>query len=76
MILVIFLVMRIYEDIIDEEYNELILIWFTDLVHEIHEHYRYVRELERHPKELIMSISYSRGSLWNIFVLNSQLVTT
>lgn len=61
------LALRVDQDIIDEYNYEPVKVWFEYFIHQIHEGYRCVRQPKWHHMELIMPITSTKCSFWEIF---------
>jgi hypothetical protein len=74
--LMIFAILGVDKDIVNEDYDKLIQFFHEYLIHEVHEKGGCVRQSERHYCELILSVLGDKCSLLNICFLDSQLVIT
>src|SRR5581483_6970140 len=74
MLFMVLLALRIDQDIVYEDNHELIQIWSTYSVHQIHKDCWSVRQTERHDQEFVMTITSSKRCLGNIFFANSHLM--
>lgn len=63
---VVLRVLRIYEDVINIDKNVLVQDKYEDLVHEIHENHRGVRQIEGHHPELKVAILKVECCFWYI----------
>ena len=70
------LALRVYESIIYENDDEFVKIWFVHAVHLIHERCWCIGKTEWHDQKFIMAVPSSESRLWNVIILNSQLVIT
>ena len=68
MISVLFLAPRVDEYIVNEDDDELIQVWTTHPIHQVHEYCGGVSQSKGHHYELKMPIAGSEGCLWNIFL--------
>jgi hypothetical protein len=74
--LMVFAVLGVDKDVINEDYDKLIQLFHNYLIQEVHEKGRCVRQSERHHCELILSVPGDKCSLLNICFLDSQMVIT
>jgi hypothetical protein len=65
---------RIYKNVINEHHDKLVQLWHEDIVHEIHEVCRCIRQPKRHHRVLIETISCGEHLLGYIFNTNLDLV--
>jgi hypothetical protein len=49
----LFFIFRIYEDVVNEDHNELVMLGHEHRIHEIHEVGRSIRETKRHDQMFI-----------------------
>nr|GEY60199.1 hypothetical protein [Tanacetum cinerariifolium] len=64
--------LRINQDVIDEEDDNLVKMLLTYAVHKVHEYRRSVCQTERHVRELEMSVPRLECSFGNIFFTHSS----
>src|SRR5581483_10074182 len=76
MLLMVLLALRINQDVVYEDNHELIQIWSTYSVHQIHKDCWSVRQTERHDQEFVVTITSSERCLGNIFLSNSHLMVS
>jgi hypothetical protein len=62
----LFLIFGIYQDVVNENRNELVKFGHEYRIHEIHEVDRSICETERHDQILIYPVSCGKGSLRDI----------
>ncbi|KAJ0734712.1 hypothetical protein HanPI659440_Chr11g0423371 [Helianthus annuus] len=74
MTLVFLLTLGIDQDVVDENNNKLIQVWFTHSVHEIHENRRCVCQPERHNQKLVVSVMSPECCLRDVLISDSQLM--
>jgi hypothetical protein len=72
----VFAVLGLDKDVVNEDYDKLIQLFHKYLTHEIHEKGGCVRQSKRHHGELILSVPGDKCSLLNVRLLDSQLVIT
>ena len=71
MLIVFFPALRVNEYIIIEKNYEVIKKWPADSIHQIHECCRSIGETEGHDYELEVSVTGSKGGLWDILISDS-----
>ena len=71
---VLLLSQRVYKNVIDEYNHKLIKIRTEDTIHQVHESCRSVRQSKRHYKKLVVPVTRTKGSLWDVLLANPQLV--
>ncbi|KAJ6794229.1 Uncharacterized protein M6B38_231475 [Iris pallida] len=64
----LFLRLRVDQYVIDEDNNKLIQIFMENLVHEVHEYRRSIRQSKRHDQEFKLSILGVERRLGNILL--------
>jgi hypothetical protein len=74
--LMVFAVLGVDKDVVNEDYDKLIQLFHKHFVHEVHEKGGYVCQSERHHCEFILSVPGDKCSLLDICFLDSQLVIT
>jgi hypothetical protein len=74
MIGMIFLTLRIYENIIDKDHDKFIELRHEHGVHEVHEVGRSISESERHDQELVKTITSGKSGLRNVARSDLDLV--
>jgi hypothetical protein len=73
---VIFLILRINQDIIYKYHHELVQFGHEHRIHQVHEVRGGVGQVEGHNKILIETVSCGESSFWNIFMVNFNLMIT
>jgi hypothetical protein len=71
---VLFLALRIDENIIDKDHDKFIELRHEHGVHEVHEVGRSISESERHDQELVKTITSGKGGFRNVARSNLDLV--
>src|SRR3954469_10678377 len=67
MISMLFLILGIYQNIINKDYDKLVRIWHEDFVHQIHEYCRCIGQPKWYYQILMVSIPRDKCCFWNIF---------
>jgi hypothetical protein len=70
------LVLRIDQDVVNEDHDKLVQLCHEYRVHQVHEVSRGISQSERHHQILIETVSSGEGSLWNIFFTDLDLMIT
>jgi hypothetical protein len=73
---VIFLILRIHQDVIYKHHHELVQFGHKHRIHQVHEVRGAVGQAEGHNKILIETVSYRESSFWNIFRTDFNLMIT
>jgi hypothetical protein len=66
MLFVLFLILRIHEDIIDEHHYKLVKIVHEHIIHQVHEESSRIRQTDGHDCVLIKSILGDECCLWYV----------
>lgn len=74
MLSMFFPTLKVNQDIINKNYNELIQEWPEDPIHQIHIDCRRVNQSERNNKELIMSILGPECRFRDVFCFDLHLM--
>ncbi|MFS7912357.1 hypothetical protein Hanom_Chr02g00129051 [Helianthus anomalus] len=74
MLLMISSRLRIYQNVINENDDELIQIRLADPIHQVHENSQSISQTEWHDCELIMPIASAERCLGNIFFMHTKLM--
>src|SRR3954451_5446072 len=69
-------VRTIDQDVVEINYNAVVEERTEDVVDKALKGSRGIGEAERHHCELIMTVAHAKGRLWDIFILNADLVIT
>jgi hypothetical protein len=74
MLLMLRLISRVNEYVINEYHHELIQIRPEDTVHQVHESGRGVGQPKRHDQELVVAVPCAKGCLGDVGLPNPQLM--
>ena len=76
MLFMLFLGLRVDDNVINEYYDKRVKVFMEDSVHEIHKCSSCICETKWHNQELIMTITGSKGRLLNIFIPTPKMMVT
>ena len=74
MLFMLFIVFRVYEDVIYEYYDKRIKVLREDPIYKVHKHGRCIFETKWHDKKLIMTLPSTEDSLTNVLLYYSKMV--
>jgi dynactin complex subunit len=76
MLLMLFFILRVDQDIINEHHDKLVQLWHEYEVHQVHQMCRSIGESKRHNQILIQSVPGRECSLRNVFWTDLDLMIT
>jgi hypothetical protein len=76
MLLMLFLILRVDQYIVNEDHDKLVQLRQEYGVHQVHEMCRSIGESKRYNQILIQSIPGGEGSLRDVFRMNLDLMVT
>ena len=71
---ILFIGLRVDENVINEYYNKRLKVFTKDSDHEIHKCSKCIRETKWHNQELIMTITGTKSCFWDIPIPNPKLM--
>jgi hypothetical protein len=73
---VVFLIFRIYQDVINKYHHKLIQLGHKHRIHQVHEVCGGIGQAKGHNKILIKTVSCTESCFWNIFQMDFNLMVT
>jgi hypothetical protein len=70
----VFLIFRIYQDVINKYHHKLVQFGHKDQIHQVHEVCEGVGQAEGHNQILIKTVSGRESCFWNIFQIDFNLM--
>jgi hypothetical protein len=76
MLLMLFFILGVDQDVVNEDHNKLAQLWHEYGVHQVHEMCRSIDESKRHNQILLQPIPGREGSFWDVFRTDLDLIVT
>jgi hypothetical protein len=74
MLFMLFLTLRKYQDVVNEDHDKLVQLFHENRVHQVHEVSGGVGQSKRHHQILVKTVLGGESSLWHIFFTDLDLM--